>query len=276
MKTIGFIDYFLHEWHADNYPAWIQEATKGEMQVGYAWAQIDGGGMSNEQWCREKGITLCASQEEVIEKSDYLVVLSPDNPEMHVELTRKALESGKPTYIDKTFAPNRADALRIFEVAEKHGTPCFSSSALRFSDELRALPKEGITGLVSIGGGPLEMYCIHQLEPIIVLMGTEARRVMCVAREGLLSFVIEFSGGRTAIFSHMKTGADFTMHVNYEEDRSEHFVVRSPFFQNFIAEMCDFFTTKKIKVPHEQTIAVISVREAVLKAAASPFAWIDV
>ena len=24
MKTIGFIDYYLDEWHANNYPAWIR------------------------------------------------------------------------------------------------------------------------------------------------------------------------------------------------------------------------------------------------------------
>jgi hypothetical protein len=25
MKKIGFIDYFLDEWHAENYPQWIEE-----------------------------------------------------------------------------------------------------------------------------------------------------------------------------------------------------------------------------------------------------------
>ena len=26
MKKIGFVDYYLSEWHANNYPAWIEEA----------------------------------------------------------------------------------------------------------------------------------------------------------------------------------------------------------------------------------------------------------
>lgn len=25
MKKIGFIDYYLSEWHANNYPIWIKE-----------------------------------------------------------------------------------------------------------------------------------------------------------------------------------------------------------------------------------------------------------
>ena len=28
MKKIGFIDYFLSQWHANNYPAWIKEANE--------------------------------------------------------------------------------------------------------------------------------------------------------------------------------------------------------------------------------------------------------
>ena len=29
MKTIGFIDYYLSEWHANNYPNWIKQACEG-------------------------------------------------------------------------------------------------------------------------------------------------------------------------------------------------------------------------------------------------------
>ena len=28
MKKIGFIDFYLDEWHANNYPAWIRELRK--------------------------------------------------------------------------------------------------------------------------------------------------------------------------------------------------------------------------------------------------------
>ena len=27
MKKIGFIDFFLDEWHANNYPKWIRQAS---------------------------------------------------------------------------------------------------------------------------------------------------------------------------------------------------------------------------------------------------------
>lgn len=40
MKKIGLIDYYLDEWHANHYPAWITEANAG-FQVCYAYAEAD-------------------------------------------------------------------------------------------------------------------------------------------------------------------------------------------------------------------------------------------
>jgi hypothetical protein len=44
MKKIGFVDFYISEWHANNYPAWIKEicdATNAEYTVAYAWAELD-------------------------------------------------------------------------------------------------------------------------------------------------------------------------------------------------------------------------------------------
>ena len=41
MKKIGFIDYFIDEWHANNYPRMIRESSfKGEFDVALAWDMI--------------------------------------------------------------------------------------------------------------------------------------------------------------------------------------------------------------------------------------------
>ena len=40
MTKIGFIDYYLDEWHANNYPKFFQQWTEG-FEVAYAWGQID-------------------------------------------------------------------------------------------------------------------------------------------------------------------------------------------------------------------------------------------
>ena len=37
---IGFVDYYLDEWHANNYPQWIREASGGTMEVSLAFGLI--------------------------------------------------------------------------------------------------------------------------------------------------------------------------------------------------------------------------------------------
>jgi len=95
MKKIGFIDYFLSEWHANNYPAWIHELSKKfkeEFQVAYAWAEVDISpfdGVSTDQWCEKYRVERCNSIQELCEKSDYILVLSPSNPEMHLKYAKE-------------------------------------------------------------------------------------------------------------------------------------------------------------------------------------------
>lgn len=38
---IGFIDYYLDEWHANNYPEFIRKASGGKAAAVYAYGHID-------------------------------------------------------------------------------------------------------------------------------------------------------------------------------------------------------------------------------------------
>ncbi len=179
MIKIGLIDYFLDEWHADNYPKWIHDASGGEVEVLYAWGEIDSprlGGLTNQEWTAKNNIRLCSSMDEVIELSDGICVLAPDNPETHERLCARPLMSGKPTFIDKTFAPDRASAERIFNVADRYSTPCYTSSALRFADEYQGIDAGQINFLSSTGGGNHVNYLIHQIEPLVLILGTSPVR----------------------------------------------------------------------------------------------------
>lgn len=54
MKKIGFIDFFLDEWHANNYPEWIREncrAMRRDCDLNYAWAETNRpGGLDTTAW----------------------------------------------------------------------------------------------------------------------------------------------------------------------------------------------------------------------------------
>lgn len=278
MVKVGFIDYYLDEWHANNYPAMIAQRLDGKYKVCYAWAAIDSphpGGLTNRQWAEKYGIQLLDTMEEVIEKSDVLVVLGPDNPETHEMLTQLPLRSGKRTYVDKTFAIDKAAAQRIFANAEAHGTPCYSTSALRFASELQQINKGDIHTLYTEGPGNFEIYSIHQIEPIVALMETPAEKVMFLGKPSHPSMVISFADGRTAQM-HQCPGLSFRLTPADGKNNAVSHTVTSDFFGNFIDNMLRFFETGEVPVPHEQTVQVIAIREAGLKAMEAPFTWVNV
>lgn len=278
MKKVGFIDYYLDEWHANNYPAMIAELSEGRYKVCYAYGMIDSpkGGMTSREWAAQYDVTLLSSIEEVIEKSDVLIVLSPDNPEMHEALCELPLKSGKRVYVDKTFAPDRATALRIFENAEAHNTPCYSSSALRFSAELDSIDTSKIVKIYSEGPGVYEIYSIHQIEPVIKLMGCRVKRVMGLGNLKHPSLLIEFVDGRLAQIQQYCKDGDFRITLCDEDNEAVHCLIESDFFGLFIKSLIKFFDTGIAPVPHEQTVDVISVRETGMKALKNPCQWIDI
>lgn len=279
MKKIGFIDYYLDEWHANNYPEFIKRLSNGRYEVSYAYGMIDSpiGGMTNKEWSEKYNIPLLGSIEEVIEKSDLLIVLSPDNPEMHLQLTDLPLKSGKLCYVDKTFAPDKETAVKIFENAEAHNTKCFSSSALRFVSELKEIDTDKIYKIYSEGPGTYDMYSIHQIEPIMSLMKCRANKVMALSDKEHPSYLVEFEDGRLVQMYHrVDEDNTFRITVCYDDNKADVHPIKSDYFSLFIEAMIEFFDTGVVPVPKEQTIDVIAVREAGLKAFETPFTWINI
>ena len=278
MKKVGFIDYYLDEWHANNYPEMIKAHSDGEFEVACAYGKIDSpiGGMTNKQWSEKYNIPVYDAIKEVIEKSDVLIVLSPDNPEMHEELCDEVLKCGKLVYIDKTFAPDRAAALRIFEKADKYGTKCYSSSALGFASELDDIDMSDVEVIYTEGAGDLEMYIIHQIEPVVRLINAAPKRAMFTGTVSHPSAIVEFADGKVwhMIQRNDKTWSNRYMIVN-KNNHADVISVESDFFGLFIDALIKFFKTGEIQVPHERTVNVITIREALIKASKKPFEWVN-
>ncbi|MCX4306474.1 MAG: Gfo/Idh/MocA family oxidoreductase [Acetatifactor sp.] len=275
MKKIGVIDYYLDQYHFENYPGWIREASGGTMEIAYAWAKTEHtGGKSNTECCAEQGVELLSSMEEVIEKSDCLIVMSPDNPEMHEELCSLALGSGKPTYVDKTFAVSRQAAQNLIEMARKGNTPFFSTSALRYSREYRNVEKEGIEAVASRGPGMFGNYGIHQLEPIICMMGAGVEKIMYVGAKDTPCFVLRYSDGRFATMTQLGWECDFGVAINYKGDHARVIQGASDFYQQFIGELVGFFEDGIPRVPAEETLQIITILEYGHKAMEQPDTWV--
>ena len=268
MKKIGFIDLYIDEWHANNYPKWFREAPRaGEFELGYAWEEKPlEGGRPLETWCRDFGMTPARTVEEVIEKSDCLCVLAPSNPEVHERLADLPLRSGKPLYIDKPFADNKAAAERMFALAEKHGTPLMSSSALRFGDELltgKVREMKPVIFCTTGGGRSFDEYGIHQLEMIVSFMGANVREIKLSGDPGKLAITLEYENGNLATMA-------YTPSMRYTATASDGKTTESypslkNTFPNLIAAMMDFFATRECIIPKEQTIGIAALLERCVK-----------
>ncbi|MBR6762875.1 MAG: hypothetical protein IKM13_03900 [Clostridia bacterium] len=129
MKKIGFVDLYISEWHANNYPAWIKSAAEKlglDYKVAYAWAMqevspVDG--RTTDEWCEAFGVEKCDTLEELCEKSDVILLLAPSNPEVHLALAERVFPFGKPTYVDKTFAPDLDTAKGYLNWVKHTGLP---------------------------------------------------------------------------------------------------------------------------------------------------------
>lgn len=283
MKKIGFIDYFIDEWHANNYPTWIRERAQAlslDWDVAYAWAEIDKpGGLTTDEWCMREKVQRVDSIEQLISLSDAIIVLSPDYPEHHERFSELALQSGKPVYIDKTFAPDLETAIRIFDAAAAGDTPLFSSSALRFALEIqeqKALASVHPIEYLSVSGpGMFSNYAVHQFEMIVTLMGTDAERIKSLSTPQGRHFIIEYSQGRKATFMQMNA-APFQATLTYADGEGAFVAECSDMFNQLIDYMLLFFNDQKALVTRAETLTVIALIEAAEKALANEDEWISI
>lgn len=284
MKKIGFIDFFLDEWHANNYPEWIRNnctSVGRDCELTYAWGETASReGIDTSSWCNRYGIKELPSIEALVEKSDYIIVLSPDNPEHHERLSRIPLMSGKPVYIDKTFSPDLASGVRMFELAGQHGTPVFSSSALRFSKELSdcresKINKASLEYVATTGPGKYQNYSVHQFEMIVSLLGPGAARIKSLSSAACPMLVVEYSDGRRASFLQMQQ-APFQVFIQQKDGNGEFISECSEMFPRFINSMMNFFETGKPPVPKEETLEIMAIIEAGRKALQNYDSWIKV
>ena len=278
MKKIGFVDYFISEWHANNYPVWIERIC-GEMgvdyKVAYAWAEMDVSpvdGVSTDEWCEKFGAQRCKTIDELCERSDVIVILSPSNPETHLRYAEAVLKHGKRTYIDKTFAPDAATASAIFALGEKYNAPFFSTSALRYATELDSVD-EPDSILLTGGGSNLPEYFIHLGEMAVKKMG--AFKSVKATKNGCQWIIsAKTVGGKNATMIY---GSAMPYNAYMSKDGKDTWKsLKSPFFDGLIADMLNFFETGATSFESTQTLAVSRLRDAVLTAVENPDKEIEV
>jgi len=266
MKKIGFVDLYISEWHANNYPGWIKKASDRlgfDFQVAYAWAKNDVSpvdGVTTDEWCEKMGVARCVTIEELCEKSDFIVILAPTNPETHLEFAQAVLPFGKPTYIDKTFAPDSDTATEIFELGKKYNVPFFSTSALRFASELKEF--ENANDLIIKGGGSnLEEYIIHTVEMAVTLLKESAAAVKIkINGDCRIGELVTLSGRKATLEFAPQNG--FSVSGTLPDGSHLEKTISSDFFGALMEEILKFFQTKILPFESTETLEAMALRDA--------------
>lgn len=280
MKKIGFVDYYLSEWHANNYPAWIKLANEKlgtDYELGYAWAELNVSpldGVTTEQWCETFGAEKCETIEELCEKSDVIMILAPSDPETHLAYCEAVFPCGKPTYVDKTFAPDYETAAKIFDIAKKYNTPFFSTSALRYAEEfkeLRGLSNAVITG----GGGNFHEYMIHPIEIFVSLFSEKVSRVRVEAMGTHRLCSLKTVGGTEAMIIYSPAYI-YTVTAQMSEGMFCKKEATADFFVNLTEKIIGFFKTGRHPFDPAETLEVMRVRDALLEAEKNDGVWMEI
>ena len=282
MKKIGFVDYYISEWHANNYPTWMKNACEKlglDFEVAYAWAEIDKSpvdGVTTDEWCEKNGVQKCDTIEELCEKSDMIVILAPSNPETHLRFAEKVLPYGKRTYIDKTFTPDYATAKKIFEIAEKSGAKFFSTSALRYAEELPYYDtlKDVKSAIITGPGGSFEEYIIHQVEMLVNILKKKPTRAK-VETVGLTSegTVMYEDGSRAKLIYSPRY--PFTVYADDGVESGEQKPIVSGYFPALMENILKFFDTGVLPFDSQQTLDCMNIREALIKGLENDGQWIE-
>ena len=164
----------------------------------------------------EFGVKIVASIEELCQQVDAVLLESVDG-RPHLAQARPVILAGKPLFIDKPVAGSLRDVLAIFQLAQKHHVPVFSSSAYRFYDSLQELQRTDVGEIHSvISYGPahrephhpdLFWYGVHPTEALFTILGTGCESVTRTLTADADVITGVWAGGRLGTLEALTKGS---------------------------------------------------------------------
>lgn len=259
-RRIGFVDLNLDNYHANVF----LQALRGPLESrGFVVAGATGIKVAESRaWAEKNRVAFFENADALNEVVDFFMVLAPSNPEVHLDLCHRVLRLKKPTYIDKTFAPDHATAQKIFALADEQGMPIQTTSALRYTnvqDEVRKLAPAKVEHMITWGGGgSFDEYAIHPLELLISVMGPNATALMRRGTPERVQLLIEFTGARTGVVNVFpKANTPFAASFTTEKATRYLEVDASRIFINNQAAILDFFAAGKPNIDRRESLTLM-------------------
>lgn len=267
---IGFVDNKLDNFHANTFLKAFRASLKDRSAIISACYALDGD--DGQKWAQKNDVPYFDDATAMNEAVDGYMVLAPSNPEVHLELCQRIFMFGKPTYVDKTFAPNVETARGIFELADKHNVPVQTTSALRYTNVQEYVRDEkghgSVKHMIAWGGGSsFEEYAIHPIEMIISCMGPGVTGMMRRGTGAYSQLLLNFTEDRTAVANvYAVPQTDFAACVTTDKDTKYLPVNTSTLFIDTAAAILDFLQSGKPNIDRNESLVI----RRILDVAATP------
>lgn len=226
----------------------------------------------NTQRMRQMGVRIVERIEVMLPEVEAVMLLSIDG-RPHLEQAKPVFRARKPLFIDKPVAASLADVVRIYDLAAKTQTPCFSNSSLRYSPgivRMRNDPRVGkVLGCDAYGPNPplepshpdLFYYGIHGTELLFTIMGPGCQTVTRV-KSPTADFVVGvWADGRVGTLRGILQGhRGFGATVFGQKG-----IAPAGQFEGYtplLVEIARFFQTGKPPISVEETLEIYAFMEA--------------
>ncbi len=260
---IGFIDHDLDNYHANTFARLLREEHPEAVLSAVFSNRHD----NRQAWAADHRTVAVDTMEAMRELTDAIMVLAPSHPETHWDLCQAAFALGKPTYVDKTFAPDFATAEAIFAEADRRQVAVQTSSVLRYTEvqaycrENGALPPRCIDTWMS--GGNFDEYIVHPVEHVISLMGPEVTGMTRCRKSGFEVIELTFSGERIATIHFRAVHATPYFTFLSDDKASRPFAIdASRIFSNGLDAIVDFLRCPAHAIDRAETLAIYRILEA--------------
>lgn len=219
---------------------------------------------------RKMDIEIVESISDLLSKVD-VVLLETIDGRPHLEQVMPVFEASKRVFIDKPLAQNLAGAKAIIDASKKYNVPFFSSSALRFDNNVSKV----VSGSIGKVTGadvytPAEMdphhldlawYGIHGVEMLYTVMGTGCVSVCRTYQEGTDLVVGVWGDGRIGTVRGIRTGTATIAGTAFGE---KGIAPLGPFssYEPLVAKILEFFDTGTPPFHQEETLEIFRFMHA--------------
>jgi len=215
----------------------------------------------------DMGIEIVPSIDALLKKVDAVIMNSVDG-RVHLEQARPVLEAGIPLFVDKPVAASLDDTKELIALSKKTGTPFFSSSTLRYCQEVIDLNKQDVVGCVAYSPCKLDpthpdlfWYGIHGVETLFTVMGPGCQSVQRTQADGTEIVTGVWKDGRVGTFRGIRDGSYGYGVVVFGKKGIELTKIRAR-YDLLVVEIVKFFRTKQPPVSPEQTLEIVAFMTA--------------